>query len=713
MPTISHGSSVQTYPNLIESAELLSVSLNEPMLKNVAVSDAELVGDGKEGALVSSTVEKLRYIMLNTGTKLFDTAEDFNRFAPLLKLIVLQIRRVDVTYQLTEYLITNCQRFLDSSVQGRAGMFYTFREMLNAFSPKTYSTLFGIGALEDSYLDLLFTDLFVEILPEEFVLIMLDAFFLEGVKILFRYGLAIIKGYKAQIKAGEYTTAGNFWLSVKADATAYSQKASGKPVMLFKTLNMAERLPPADPFVIFSKAKNPEFLSTSMVRTYPFDEDRSMLSKLIRPMSVSSSKIGSLRRDSIVTSSAGASAGASGRNTTGASAGASTPHGEDLSQWSVGPSGSPGPAVGPSSPQPLGAGAGAGMRSTSTSSSGAFSSSAHTPSRSNSSNINTNSSRQDTQNHGGSPRRPSVTAHIAASSSTPISPTPPSALLSQRRGSATAAASSRSGRNSLLVPEPSSSSSSSSSAGAVGAVGGSTVFTGMQATAEDVQTAQALAKVSRLLNENKALRLVQHLPDSCLVQGYKMTFSTHLQGYSLSTLYSRCEGQSPCLVLAQLAAPYEHIVVGAFVAVPVSPPSKETRGDQYTAVFNLAEEGVPGEEGQESEKCVGFYPWIGLNNREKLGEDPNVSEMQFVVARIGYLCFGASEQSGSTALRFDEDLRILYTGSSDTFGNPPLLPQKCLSDTNACQIKEVEVLCGHSSMNSALGNTSSSKKGDY
>ncbi len=119
--------------------------------------------------------------------------------------------------------------------------------------PHTFLSLTQLGALDDKYLTLMFVDLFVEILPERVVLALMDAFLLEGSKILYRFGVALITGYKAQLKSRKYATAKAFWTAVKADAVAVS--AGENCVMLFKTLGTEEGLPPIDPFLVFDGAK--------------------------------------------------------------------------------------------------------------------------------------------------------------------------------------------------------------------------------------------------------------------------------------------------------------------------------------------------------------------------------------------------------------------------------------------------------------------------
>jgi len=66
--------------------------------------------------------------------------------------------------------------------------------MLRNYLPKTYLSLTTIGALDEKYLNLMFKDFFTEILPENLVLRIVDAYLLEGVKVLYRFGLGLIKG---------------------------------------------------------------------------------------------------------------------------------------------------------------------------------------------------------------------------------------------------------------------------------------------------------------------------------------------------------------------------------------------------------------------------------------------------------------------------------------------------------------------------------------
>lgn len=569
-----------------------------------------------------------------------------------------------------------------------------FREILNSYSPKTYLSLFGIGALEDRFLSLMFQDLFIELLPPDIVLRVMDAFLLEGVKILHRYGLAIIRAYKTQIKAGTYTTATNFWLCVKADAANAATKAN--LFMLFKTLGKDEKLPIADSFVIFSKAKNPAFLESNMINEYPFDEGRSMFSKMLRPMNLNT------RRSSF------ASPLAALNNNSAGSAGVQS--GSQKARKSSLTGGGSGATARPSVANMV---------------------------------LNQNPGVNQNQDYGAPlPQAPGA-----------------STVLAQRRGSATSANFKRPSGNSgnsggesamILTPiavqqqqGPASFTSPSPTSGARADAGSSPVsaldmaspgsaFSPLRSRGNTQDSAEggsldldaaasAISFSSSFLSAAQARKLLKAINQPAPVRGgYQLAFSTTEHGYSLSSLYSHLSaGCEPCLLLVRLAAPYENVIVGAYVHGPLQPShSEQSSGNSRTAVFRITESGVH------------FYPWVGLQRQEGAQEeqqkkDPEEGEggevevaraaagsraaarMQFLLATQAHLSFGAAVESGGNALRIDADLHTLHTCASDTFGNPDLLAMAgdsggsedgaaTHSSASSAQIQEIEVFCGMS-----------------
>ena len=91
-------------------------------------------------------------------------------------------------------------RYCAVSYEGNRYNSFAFKEMVKAYLPKTYLSLTTIGALDEKYLNLMFVDFFVEILPENLVLRIVDAYLLEGVKVLYRFGLGLINGYVEQFR---------------------------------------------------------------------------------------------------------------------------------------------------------------------------------------------------------------------------------------------------------------------------------------------------------------------------------------------------------------------------------------------------------------------------------------------------------------------------------------------------------------------------------
>jgi hypothetical protein len=93
-----------------------------------------------------------------------------------------------------------------------------FKELLKSYMPKTYDALDSIKALELRYLDLIFKDFFSNLLPEHIICRIMDSFLLEGQKVIYRYGLALIMLYKQQIKSGSFKTGAEVWDNIMKDA---------------------------------------------------------------------------------------------------------------------------------------------------------------------------------------------------------------------------------------------------------------------------------------------------------------------------------------------------------------------------------------------------------------------------------------------------------------------------------------------------------------
>jgi hypothetical protein len=211
--------------------------------------------------------------------------------------------------------------------------------------------------------------------------------------------------------------------------------------------------------------------------------------------------------------------------------------------------------------------------------------------------------------------------------------------------------------------------------------GGAVTTQGVLLDAE--QAAGAMSFSSSILTASTAVQLLHAVPHPIPLGGYHLCFSTAQQGYNLGSLYTATGTCAPVLLLVQLAAPLEHITLGAFLSGPLQPGDR-SRGNAQTACFRLDRDGVQ------------YHRWVGA---QKGGESGAVeaARVQFMRASHDVLTFGASDEHGTNALRLDDALQRVFTGPTDTFGNPALVhPSESADGVKAgggFAIKEVEVFC--------------------
>lgn len=130
-----------------------------------------------------------------------------------------------VFYIFDSILSDKSDRFSRCDAEGTAANAQAFKSALESKMPQTYMALEKLGALPDSFLGAFFVDLFEDFLSPANQLKVMDAYFLEGTKILYRYGLGLIGCYKKQIKASEYKTPEAFWAALKAGKGSESFEA--------------------------------------------------------------------------------------------------------------------------------------------------------------------------------------------------------------------------------------------------------------------------------------------------------------------------------------------------------------------------------------------------------------------------------------------------------------------------------------------------------
>lgn len=503
-------------------------------------------------------------------------------------------------------------------------MFYTFREMLRSFMPKTYTVLKTIGALEDKYLSVLFVDFFVEIFPPHILLPLLDAYFLEGVKILYRYALALIAGYKGNIKAGRYSTAKEFWLAVKADGVAVAQAANTS--MCNKLLGIDEVMQQADAFLVNERARNQTYFLSGKLKENAYDVGRSIFAKISKPMNVSRANIKVLERA------------------------ASLVEDKDVVRKSV--SRRMSASLGNNSPM-------------------------------------NNSTKTLTEKFMESPENKPLSRVKSGSVS-----------IKNRTGSLSPAASSSnpSAVNSPISPQTLDSVPTSSSGAPMLSSRNFTDVTDLQINID------SLAEQSEIMDRLKAEKLLSCLPETVAIGGLDLCFATYKNGWDISTLYHFTTGLSPVVFVFKLQVPFDEVIIGAITSGTISPPNQGiVRGDGKTSrIFKI----------DNTDNTIMFEAHVHQNG-EVLDGAKQAALTQYCMARLESLSFGASFEHGTNALRVENDLKALFLGPSDTYGNSQPLMYNMLSQStdsqdeggidsaNAFELQEIEIYCGRTSKHTA------------
>lgn len=144
----------------------------------------------------------------------------------LISIISGVIDSIHIQFFMISHILSEIQtKYFGINPMTIATPAYVFKKLLWEFMPSTFKSLESIDGLSDKHLYEIFKNLFVHIFPHDLVLIIMDPFFFEGEKILFRYGLALIRLFKHEIKRGDFETGNEFWLRVKTGMNDAENKA--------------------------------------------------------------------------------------------------------------------------------------------------------------------------------------------------------------------------------------------------------------------------------------------------------------------------------------------------------------------------------------------------------------------------------------------------------------------------------------------------------
>jgi Rab-GTPase-TBC domain len=118
--------------------------------------------------------------------------------------------------------LSSAYRYITATMLEHRVKIFSFQDLVFLVMPATYQCLMTLKALTDEFLNNIFVGLFFSLLPKEQAYRILDSFLLEGGKILYRYGIALISMFKVSIKANKYETGEQFWSDVATTCNAES-----------------------------------------------------------------------------------------------------------------------------------------------------------------------------------------------------------------------------------------------------------------------------------------------------------------------------------------------------------------------------------------------------------------------------------------------------------------------------------------------------------
>jgi hypothetical protein len=192
---------------------------------------------------------------------------------------------------------------------------------------------------------------------------------------------------------------------------------------------------------------------------------------------------------------------------------------------------------------------------------------------------------------------------------------------------------------------------------------------------------QLLHSKSEILDPFLARKLNTFLPPLERLHDFQLAFATYKNGWNIHTLYDRIKRRSPCIMLIKTVD--SQAVIGMYLSCTLA-PSPQITGDGECFCFRL--DGPKG-------AC---YRWAQHLKHSGPLLEPDVYHNsmtfhQFALCTSEFLSFGGSSVHATNAIRITADLMSCSSGHSDTFNNPPLVPEE---SKDPFDIAEIEIFCG-------------------
>jgi hypothetical protein len=185
LPSIQPGAEILTAPNIKELSEKKYL-----WAKDRALSHHQAVLDSSNGTGIDDRCDRIDEI-LSLLIHMYDLKEP-GLVKTYVSILVLMIPSVDICFHTCCATLDRPDWFISPTAVNHRLKLYTFKELVRKYLPKQYTRLERIGGLSSEFLNLLFIDLFFSLMPTPDVMRVMDAFLLEGTKVIHRFGLGII-----------------------------------------------------------------------------------------------------------------------------------------------------------------------------------------------------------------------------------------------------------------------------------------------------------------------------------------------------------------------------------------------------------------------------------------------------------------------------------------------------------------------------------------
>jgi hypothetical protein len=162
---------------------------------------------------VANEKDRTYEIMLLLGSQ-YDLEEP-GLVVPVVGMLSLFIPSPEIVFGAACDILDRQDWFVSPTAARHRMKLFSFRQLVANFLPKEAFKLESIGALEDDYLNLIFLDFFLPLLPAIYCAKIFDIFLLEGNKVLHRFGLALIAMCKGKLETEVITSALEYWNMVK------------------------------------------------------------------------------------------------------------------------------------------------------------------------------------------------------------------------------------------------------------------------------------------------------------------------------------------------------------------------------------------------------------------------------------------------------------------------------------------------------------------